>query len=321
MNHPKQEVRPRPRPAVHCHFRRRTGISNLNHTAPDFTVLAAAAAAAGPSQAAAEERTILIMVAPNYLVPLSKKLKAVAADIPAVVAHVQAAIGLTGDLAISMAVPDGARPTRIQKLSELPNKAKIQVWPLAEFGDGAPAMAPSADDETSAAAAAAVATRAAEVAQQQQDAAEEEAARESEARMIAEAAEAERVRAEHEAVAVSQMSTLAESSDFEAISNVLEAYREAGSAAVRVMWQKLASRRDELLEQLRLKIDQACGKRADPPPRRSAHHPCVPPVCVFTGRPLLGPLKQAIVCKCRRQPAPRDRVSDRAVRCVRQRGG
>ena len=64
----------------------------------------------------APPRTILLMVAPNELVPLSKKLKAVGVDLPAIMKQVQGALGLSGELCLSMAVPSGFDPEPIKTL-------------------------------------------------------------------------------------------------------------------------------------------------------------------------------------------------------------
>lgn len=108
---------------------------------------AAPPAAAAPAAATAgSSRNFLMMIAPNQYVPIGRKLKISCADMPSLLQEISEQLGLGGAIVLATAVNESTAPSPYQSFAEVPEKAKVQVWPANMFQSApAPALAPARD--------------------------------------------------------------------------------------------------------------------------------------------------------------------------------
>ena len=86
-----------------------------------------------PPLEAVASRELTLMVAPNLVIGVARKLQCSGSDLAQVLAQISTELGLPNEIAVALAVPDGEQPTPITNLDQLPAKAKVQVWPAKDF--------------------------------------------------------------------------------------------------------------------------------------------------------------------------------------------
>ena len=94
-----------------------------------------------------------LMVVPNLVVTVGRKLEVSGSDLCQVLQKISADLGLPTDIVIAPALPHplppGNRPAPFIRLDELPAKAKVQIWPAKMFEivpEGVPPESPSPAD-------------------------------------------------------------------------------------------------------------------------------------------------------------------------------
>ena len=74
-------------------------------------------------------RDMLLLIMPNGFVNESRKLKCTATDLADLVKQVQQSLGLPAESYMSHVVADGDIPVALERLDQLLDKAKVQMWP------------------------------------------------------------------------------------------------------------------------------------------------------------------------------------------------
>ena len=74
-------------------------------------------------------RDMILLVVPNGFVTESRKLKCTATDLADLVKQVQQSLGLPAESYMSHVVADGDIPVALERLDQLLDKAKVQMWP------------------------------------------------------------------------------------------------------------------------------------------------------------------------------------------------
>ena len=92
-----------------------------------------------PEGPTADARNFLLMVSPNQIVSIGRKLKLSAVDMQSLIQGVCEELNLAGSFVVAPAVPSGTEPAPYPSFADVPEKGKVQVWPAEMF---APAPAP-----------------------------------------------------------------------------------------------------------------------------------------------------------------------------------